>query len=197
VPIGEAGESVDARQVEAGNFDERGDARPKGLGVHDAELCADRESYVKHDDGHGQATAENGDMPAAKLAPDSSHIAARVRARLAELKISESEASRRMGKTRTVLSTTLRSLDAGKSIHDDTKAQLEKLLGKPMSWILTGEEGPGVRLRDCAGWTALAALAQERFGFTDAQLALVGATTFGAPPKHMDLALVRTLADAL
>jgi transcriptional regulator with XRE-family HTH domain len=126
-----------------------------------------------------------------------SPIAERIRARLAELGMSESEAALKLGKNRTLLSTILRRIDAGASVHDRTKAKLEILLGKSWQWVETGEEGQGVRLRECPGWEEAARLARERYSLTDEQIEHAGATTFPKAPRYLEPALVRALADAM
>jgi hypothetical protein len=96
-----------------------------------------------------------------------------------------------------VLSTILRRVDDGGGLNTDTLARLERLLGKPAQWILTGEERAGVRLCDCPGWTEAAAEARERFGLTEEQIAGAGATTWPRMPRHVEPSLVRALVDAL
>lgn len=88
---------------------------------------------VKGEGGRPFATVENDDM-SSSAARRSSPIAARIRARLAELGLAERKASEAMGWTATVLSATLRRIDAGGGLNTDTLPALEKLLGKPAQW---------------------------------------------------------------
>lgn len=128
-----------------------------------------------------------------------SPVAERIRARLGEIGLTESEASEALGNTRTVLSTQLRRLDKGEdtALSDATVTKLEKLLGRSGDWIRKGYEGPGVPLRECHGWAEAAARARDLYGLTEEQIALVGGTTFEKPLRFLEASLIRMLADAL
>lgn len=111
--------------------------------------------------------------------------------------MSESAASEALGWTRTVLSTTLRRLDAGGGLNTDTLPSLEKLLGRSSQWIMSGIESEGVKLRDCAGWATAATLAAERYGLTSEQIGRAGATVFTEAPRYLEPSLIRALVDAM
>lgn len=128
---------------------------------------------------------------------DRSPIAARIRLRLGELGLSETAAAERLGWTRTVLSSILRRVDAGGGLNTETLAALEKLLGKPAQWLLSGEEPAGVRLDACPGWDEAVRVARERWQLTDEQIAHVAACRFPVGPRHVDAALVRAISDAI
>jgi hypothetical protein len=132
-----------------------------------------------------------------KKTTQTSPISDRVRERLAEMGMSETHASERMGWTRTVLSTLLRRIDEGGALRDETVDKLELVLGKPGQWIRTGEEPPGVRLADCPGWAEAARIAAERWGLTPAQIALVGDGRMPQAVRFVDPSLIRSLSDAL
>lgn len=111
--------------------------------------------------------------------------------------MSENAAGTALGWSRGVFSATLRRIDGGGGVNTATLTELEKLLGRPAQWILTGEEPSGVRLRDCPGWAEAAAQARERYGLTDEQIAHAGAATFPKSPRYVDAALIRSIADAI
>lgn len=127
-----------------------------------------------------------------------SPVAARVRARITEIGLSESAISERLGWHRSVLSTILRRLDAGDSnLRGDTLQRLELALGKPAQWILTGVEPIGVRLADCPGWTEAAAVASERFGISAETIATIAEGRLPRAVRFVDPSLIRALSDAL
>lgn len=130
-------------------------------------------------------------------ASDPKEIAARIRARIAEMGISESELAERDGKTRSVYSTILRGLMDGsrKNLSRGTLARFEMLLGKSKQWIETGEEPDGVRLADLPEWPAVSAEALARFkGVTPKILESVGKMRVPSRPKVFDAAFVGALA---
>jgi hypothetical protein len=91
---------------------------------------------------------------------------------------------------RTVLSTTLRRLDAGGGLRTPTLEKLEQFLGKPSAWILTGDEVEGIRLCDVPGWNEAAAKATERFGFSSSQIEGAGRMRVPTMPTRMDEVVV-------
>lgn len=172
------------------------EARPDRVLTHDVCSCSDARSHVKRNRRPSAETAENGAVttPATRAR---SPIAERVRARLAEMRMSERAASEALRWTPTVLSTILRKLDQGGAVNSDTLRALEQLLGRPAAWILTGDEPAGVLLSDCPGWAAAAREARDRYGLTDEQIAAVARCRFPAAPRHVDALLIRAISDAI
>lgn len=130
-------------------------------------------------------------------ASDPKEIATRIRARIAEMGISESELAEREGKHRSVYSTILRGLADGsrQGLRGDTIKTFVRLLGKTEQWILTGEETEGIRLSDLPEWSTASAEALARFkGVTPEILDAVGKMRVPAPPKRFDAAFVGALA---
>jgi transcriptional regulator with XRE-family HTH domain len=130
-------------------------------------------------------------------ASDPKEIAARIRARIAEMGVSESSLAERDGKDRSVYSTILRGLADGtrQNLRGDTLRSFVRILGKSEQWILTGEETEGVRLSDLPQWAAVSAEALTRFKtLTPASVEAVGKMRVPAPPKHFDAAFVGALA---
>lgn len=136
----------------------------------------------------------------AKLAPVSAseprQIATRIRARITEMGTSESALAESLGKHRSVLSTILRRLEKGGNIRSDTLTTLERALGKSQQWILTGEEGEGIRLSDLPAWAAVAEEALDRYRVSADALDAVGKMRIPATPKRFDAAFVSALARA-
>jgi hypothetical protein len=133
---------------------------------------------------------------AAMVPSDSRQIAGRIRARIEEMGESESGIAEKMGRHRSVLSTTLRKLDEGKGLRTATLARLEKVLGKTQQWILTGEEGEGVRLADLPGWPLVASEAAARHKLAPEVLEAVGRMRVPVAPRVFDAAFVGAIARA-
>lgn len=130
-----------------------------------------------------------------KTNPEPSPVAARIRARVAELGHTESSFSEAIGWQRTVLSTMLRRMDRGlPGLSPPTLAKLEKHLGKPVQWILKGEESEGIALRDVEGWAEARAAAAERYGIASETLDLVGQMRFPVAPTRLDAPSIAALA---
>lgn len=127
-------------------------------------------------------------------ASDPKEIAARVRARIAEMGQSESSLAEKSGRHRSVFSTILRKLEKGGRVRSDTLATLAIVLGKSEQWIFTGEEAEGVRLADVPGWAAISAEAATRFKLPPEALEAVGKMRMPSTPKHFDTAFVGALA---
>lgn len=125
-----------------------------------------------------------------------SPISERVRQRIGEMNTTESAVSEALGWDRTVLSTILRRVDAGGTMHDDTVVKLERFLGKSAHWIRTGEELEGVRLGSLEAWPEVSAAAAERFKLTKEALDVVAAMRVPSVPRIFDAAFVASLARA-
>lgn len=195
VPVSKRRERVDVRQTNPSEVDQESQPTPQRSQVHDGTGYADGVEDVKREDRLLNASVENEDVAA--HSPAGSPIAARVRARLRELGISESDAAKALGRDRTVVSTLLRRLDAGHPVTTSTLRRLEPIIGRTAEWMVSGEEPAGVRLDACPGWEEAVRLARERYGLTSDQVERVAACRFPAAPRHVDVALVRAISDAL
>jgi len=153
-------------------------ARGNGQGLH--------VTYVRSHDERSSVNVElaspHGDSDIRRVSaaplPDPTSpqaIAARIRARLAELELSESSFAAAEGKDRTTLSTQLRRLASGGNLRQDTLIRLSKYLGKPIHWILTGEDIlGGIPLSQMEGWNAAVVEVLTRFQFTPEQIEAAG-----------------------
>jgi len=196
----EATELANRLEIEPGQLDYVSQTFAEG--IHDARTCADARSHVKDEALSHRASprfsGDNSAVPSAKPKEQTSPVADRIRARLAELNLSETEAAKRLGWTRTVLSSLLRRLDSGQgeSLRDDTIAKLELVLAKPAQWIRTGVEPEGVRLADCPGWTEAAAQARDRYNVDPHKIAEIGESRVPRPLRYVEASWIRDISDA-
>jgi hypothetical protein len=182
--------------IEASEIQEVPDAGRESL--HSTTSCAGAASCVKRERATDGFLSDYRRMPPAKKPEKTSPVSDRIRARLAELRISETAASESMGWSRSVLSTLMRRLDRGEAgLRDDTVSKLEHVLGKPGQWIRTGSEPPGVRLADCPGWPESSALAIERWGISPAKMSTIGEGRLPVAVRYVDAMLIRAISDAL
>lgn len=106
------------------------------------------------------------------------------------------ELSALMGLGPTALESALRRMEAGASVTAATLRSMELALGRTSQWILTGEEPPGIRLRDLPGWDAVSKEAVKTHGLAPEAIEAVGEWLLPKAPRQLDAILVVALARA-
>lgn len=118
-------------------------------------------------------------------------MAARVHAYVEEQKTRDPEYSVRKfslecGWDGSHLGTVLRRMQLGKDQRGETLRTIAKQMGKPLSWLETGEMPEGYRLDEAPEWAVAVAAAIVRYKLDPALLAAMGASRLPYPPKHLD-----------
>ncbi len=126
----------------------------------------------------------------------SSAIADRIRAYAEEQGISPRALSLACGWDGSHLGTVLRRLDAGKDVRTATLDTIAATMGRPVTWLLTGETPEGSRLDAHPGWSDADTVAAERYRIDADTLRAIGGWRLPEPLPAVDAAFVVAVARA-